>query len=98
MATRSRTRKVIAHNSTYIDPLQCDSKVSYKIIDSSTRLWGSVDLTDCEHKISWWFSREEPIAKLDKAIEMLTEFRVKMIEAQEERRKRRRKPAVTKKK
>lgn len=89
MATRKRdTRKVIAHNSTYIDPLNCDSKISYKIIDASNRLWGSVDLTDCEHKISWWFSKEEPLTKLDKAIEMLTEFRSQLIEAQAVRLKR----------
>lgn len=81
--------KVFATESAYIDPIGCDSIISYKIIDG-TRLSGSIDLSDCNRKINWWFRNEpESVVKIDKAIAMLQEFRAAFVDAQKQVKKRR---------
>jgi hypothetical protein len=80
MATTKRTKrtpKVIAASSAYIDPINCNSTVSYKVIHGSRRIWADVQLADCNHKIEWYFgsSSKESLAKVNKAIEILEEFR-----------------------
>jgi hypothetical protein len=83
------SRTVVAHNSAYIDPLDCDSTVSYKVIDRPGRTTGSVQLADCSRKIEWYFNGDEnPVKKIDKAIEMLEEFRKAFTGAQRARRTR----------
>lgn len=100
MATRKRyTRKVIASASAYIDPLNCESTVSYKVIDASTRVWGSIQLADCTRKIEWYFGDDISIDKISKAITMLNDFKEALIIAKEDRKKRvaaRRKTTVKK--
>ena len=95
MATRTkrvkRVPKVYAAASTYIDPIDCDSTVSYKVISrSSGSMYGSVQLADCGRKIDWYFSDEAgSVVKIDKAIEALQEFRVAFVAAQKAHRTRR---------
>ena len=99
MTTRKRIKivpKVIASSSVYIDPVGCDSTVSYKVINGSNHVWGSVQLADCSRKIEWSFWKNDKVDKIDKAIETLKEFRTTFVAAQLARRKRakRVKPAV----
>lgn len=98
LARRKKVRKVIATNSAYLDPLYCDSTISYKIIDGSQRIWGSVQLADCSRKIDWYFGNDNPVDKIEKAIALLEEFRDELNAALIERKRRhpRRKPAVKK--
>ena len=97
LARRKKVPKVIATNSAYLDPLYCDSTISYKIIDGS-RVWGSAQLADCSRKIEWYFNDKEPIEKIERAISMLEQFRDELNAALIERKRRRprRKPAVKK--
>jgi len=89
MATRKRnTRKVVAQGSGYIDPLHCDSTISYKVIDKGRWVWGDVQLSDCNRKIDWYFGNTNPVQKIDKAIALLTEFREAFVNAEAARRKR----------
>lgn len=69
---------VVASRTEFIDPADCDSIVGYKIV-SSKRPWGQVTLTDCNRKIDWYFHEEETSnSKIDKAIDILIEFRDKL--------------------
>lgn len=100
MAVRKRKRapKVVATNSAYIDPLGCDSTISYKVIDGSMRVYGTVQLADCSRKIEWHFGNEPlSVAKITNAIDLLDEFRTALIEAQyaRKRTKRRKRNAAT---
>lgn len=88
MARRKSVRKVIAHNATYLEPLNCDSTVSYKIIESGKRVWGSIQLADCQRKIEWYFSDTESLDKVDSALKILTEFRTILADARIARAKR----------
>jgi hypothetical protein len=77
-----RNPKVVATGSAWIDPVGCDSTISYKVV-KHTRLSGQVDLSDCNRKISWWFRNEpESVVKIDKAISMLQEFRAAFVDGQ----------------
>ena len=81
--------KVFATGFAYINPVGCDSTISYKVI-GSTRLSGSIDLSDCNRKINWWFYNEpESVVKIDTAITMLQEFRAAFVDAQKQVKKRR---------
>jgi hypothetical protein len=75
--------ELIATEAHYIDPLDSDSMVSYKITtDSYVNISGSVELSDCNRKISWYFSNnDDAITKVDKAIEILRNFRREFIKA-----------------
>lgn len=88
MAVKKRTRivsKVLATDSTYIDPINCDSIVSYKVI-KRRRVSGSVQLADCYRKIEWYFSSDKKsIGKIDKAIEVLQQFRTSFSEAMKQK-------------
>lgn len=84
-----RASKVHAAASTYIDPLNCDSTVSYKIVTSNSRLWGSVQLADCTRKIDWYFRADRTsLVKVDRVIEALQAFRAEFAGAQCARRSR----------
>jgi hypothetical protein len=76
-------------NSVFIDPENCGSSVGYYIhtgeyeSKEKTRYtaYGTVVLTDCNHKIDWSFSANEgDITKIDSAIAMLQDFRKKYAE------------------
>lgn len=74
-------KKVHAAESVYIDPADCDSKVSYKITgdseDEGERVSATVQLSDCNRTIDWYFNarNENSISKIDNAIKALTQFR-----------------------
>lgn len=90
MVTRTkRAPKLIAADSTYIDPIGCDSTVSYKIVDGSRQVWGSVKLSDCNRSIEWAFGlgRGDSLLKIDKVIEFLQEFRTQYAAARVVKRK-----------
>lgn len=79
--TVRRVPRVHAAVSTYIDPLGCDSTVSYKVV-SHRYLSGSVQLSDCSRKIEWYFSGDKSsLTKIDKAIEALQAFRAEFATA-----------------
>lgn len=86
MATK-KTSTLVASESKYIDPLSCDSLVSYKVVNGGRRVWGSVQLADCSRKIEWYFggSRPSSLAKIDNAIELLQRFREELNAALVER-------------
>lgn len=72
-----RKRKLVTARSAYLDPLHCDSQIAYKVIEGARGIWGSVQLSDCQRKLEWYFNTTTTSdkAKIDKAIDMLTEFR-----------------------
>lgn len=68
--------KLYSNGSTYIDPLNCDSTVGFKIVGYGYNLEGLVDLSDCNRKITWSFNETDGgLEKIDNAINMLTTFR-----------------------
>jgi hypothetical protein len=85
---RRRTTVVLASRIEYLDCGNCNSAVGYYIVRGRRRqLRGHVDLSDCNRKIEWYFDDDpEGIAKIDKAISMLTEFREKFIAARRRKR------------
>lgn len=80
--------KLIASSSAYIDPLNCDSTIQYKIINGVRRVWGSMQIADCARKVEWYFGNDHPIEKLDRAIAVMQEFRDELNAALILRRKR----------
>jgi Iap family predicted aminopeptidase len=84
MASRTHTRKLVASSSAYIDPLNADSTVSYKVLVSDS-VWGSVLLTDCTRKIEWYFGVDDSIEKVDRAVAMLQEFKAAYLAAKKKR-------------
>lgn len=94
MARKKKTPPVThLANSVYIDPVNCDSTISCKVItDDYGRLSGNVALSDCTRKIDWYFSNDaDSIQKIDNAIEAFKEFRKAFVAA----RKAHHKPAAT---
>ena len=88
-------KKLHAHNITALDPLTCDSWVSYTISSSEwenhdktvqKNLNAEVHLTDCNRKISWYFSEDSDETKaidaLNKVIDLLDELRREYRKAQ----------------
>lgn len=66
---------------TFLDPTSCDSTLGYHI-ESNKYLSGTVDLSDCNKKITWYFSNtDRSEAKIDKAIEVLTAFKKEFVKA-----------------
>ena len=86
MARKKKTpNKIYAVESAYIDPLGCDSTVSYKIVRTDY-LSAVVQLADCSRKIEWYFSDNEcSINKINKAITMLQGFKNGLIAAQKDK-------------
>lgn len=82
------TAKVHASHAAYIDPAHCESIVGYAIISRSrsrSRFSANMDLSDCNRKISWYFSSdEEGLEKIDRVIEILANFRADFVRAQKE--------------
>lgn len=75
--------KVYVASSVYIDPLDCDSTISFKIIRRRKGdTWGTVQLSDCNRKIDWYFADStSSVKKIDNAIEALQAFRTEFIKA-----------------
>ena len=76
----------VAEKSIYLDPCDCDSVVSYKVIyeiygKADKHLRGTFSLSDCSRKIDWYFgnNNQRSVEKIDKAILMLREFRAAYI-------------------
>ena len=86
---RYHKRTLVASASAYIDPLHANSTISYKVI-SSKSVWGSVQLSDCNERIEWYFGTGDQVDKIDKAVALLLEFKAAFVEANKARR---RKPA-----
>jgi hypothetical protein len=77
--------QVYAADSVYIDPIDCDSTVSYKVVGHKSYLEAAVTLADCSHKIQWNFSNtEDALGKVDLAIGMLTAFRRAFVKARKD--------------
>lgn len=76
-------RKLVATESMYLDSLGCDSTVGYNVIKNGTKVSGTIDLTDCNRKIGWYFGgrTKNSLAKIENAIYMLTSFKNAYIEA-----------------
>lgn len=75
-----RKPSVIVATPNFIDPADCNSTVSYKIINGRRGyVWGSVVLSDCNRSIEWYFSagtsRGGSTEKIDNAIQALQAFR-----------------------
>lgn len=80
------TRKLFISDSTYLDPLDCDSTISYKVIRRSRHVSGSVQLADCYRKIEWYFANNnQALPKIDKAIEYMKAFRAAFVEARKKK-------------
>lgn len=69
-----------AAKAEYIDPQSCGSMVAYKIF-SETYFDASIDLSDCNRKITWTFDSDTTIEKIDNAIAMFGEFRRELLKA-----------------
>jgi hypothetical protein len=79
--------KVINHRIEFIDPMDCGSTVGYSI-HKGNRITAYVYLTDCNRKIDWYFhDKTAGIKKINKAIEILQEFRDNFKNADMKRRK-----------
>lgn len=73
-------RKVLQAEIQYLDPLNCGSTLGYNIILGRRGLYGDVDITDCNRKVTWNFSARDvnPLGKIDAAIGLLVRFRSKL--------------------
>jgi len=89
--SENKRPKPIVHvaHSVYIDPIHCDSTVSYKVVEQGLEdkryASGEVKLSDCTRTISWYFGdgeHEESLAKINRAIDALKAFRVALRHAQ----------------
>lgn len=77
--------------AAYIDPTSCGSVVGYRVSideykpkteDPQYSLDAHVELSDCNRKIEWSFSSDEDsLEKIDKAINVLRNFRKELIAA-----------------
>lgn len=68
----------------FIDPLDCGSTVGYHITTTGayTRYFeGTVDLTDCNRKVTWEFNEKTSPEKIDNAIKILTNFKKEFAKA-----------------
>lgn len=82
--------KVYASEAAFLDPADCGSVVAY-CVTARRRLSGTVDLSDCNRKITWYFGNDESgVRKIDKAIAMLQNFKTAFVAAQRSCRRRRR--------
>lgn len=83
MARKQKIRKVLATKIEYLDPISCQSTVGYAICQYNKQLDAEITLTDCNRKIVWSFGGRYNggLEKIDRAIEILDDFRVDFAEA-----------------
>ena len=77
-------RTPYASEIVFLDPLECGSTIGYQI-QKGDCVEGSVDLSDCSRKIMWYFYKNTPIEKIDRAIAVLTNFRNELTKARSKR-------------
>lgn len=85
-----RKTTVYASHGVYLDPADCDSTIMYSIT-GGRRLNGSINLSDCNRKIVWYFGgydTNNPVAKINAAIDALTKFKLDFISARDKFKKR----------
>jgi hypothetical protein len=83
-----QVRKLLASGIDFLDALNCDSTISYSITRGVRGVTADVQLSDCNRKITWYFGRTpDAILKIDKAIEILTNFKQDFVEARKPSRK-----------
>lgn len=88
-------RELFAQNIQYLDPLNAGSVIGYVINKNARgRLRGEMNLSDCSRKIDWYFDQEEGLAKIDKAIALLQEFRTAWVAAKAKKARRTRTKGV----
>jgi hypothetical protein len=81
--------KIYASQAAFIDPGACDSTIAYTVT-ARRRLVGSINLSDCNRKIVWWFDNDDlSTKKIDKALEMLQNFRRDFLLARQQYKKKR---------
>lgn len=80
MSTKYEYPEIIhATGSDYLDPFDCGSTVSYRIV-STNYFDAAIDLSDCNRKISWAFNAGD-VDKVDRAISLLSDFRKELLKA-----------------
>ena len=82
-----RKRKLLASEHVYIDPMGCGSTAGY-VVGRGRRgsLFADVHLSDCDKKITWYFSDDaEAVTKIDNAIGLLIRFRAVFTRARSKR-------------
>ena len=84
---KKRTRKLLASEIVMIDPMDCGSSVAYTLRrNSRNHMSGEIDLADCSRKIQWYFGdQDSDLAKIDRAIAVLNNFRAAFIKAKGKR-------------
>lgn len=71
--------------AAFIDPTDCGSVVAFEVHKrSNSRLTGTIDLSDCNRKIQWYFNPETGTTKIDEVIALLQEFRAVWVRAVKE--------------
>jgi hypothetical protein len=73
------TPKVYHAQSTYLDPFTCDSTISCKAVGHKRYKEASIVLADCSRQITWDFGGPDAVAKLDTAIQALTDYRKALV-------------------
>lgn len=76
--------------AAYIDPGDCGSIIAFEIHTGRRGLMGNIDLSDCNRKIQWYFSKETGSKKITEAISLLEEFRIAWLKALKHRKRRKR--------
>lgn len=71
----STKRKLIASDIVYIDPLDCGSTIGYAITTGRGGVRGTINLSDCNRQIEWYFDKNSSSDKIDKAISILQNFK-----------------------
>ena len=80
--------KIHAAEAIWLDPLDCDSTVAYKVVTRNRGPWASIQLADCQRKIEWYIKGDKKgLAKLDKAIAALQACRAVVASVQTVRRR-----------
>lgn len=83
MRRTKRVPRVYAAKAVYLDPQDSGSVVGYSIT-SFRQLHASVDLSDCNRKISWMFDNSpgnKALEKVDAVLKIMTEFRQDLVSA-----------------
>lgn len=87
-ARKKTTPKIHAAEAVWLDPLECDSTIAYKVITRRRGPWATVQLADCQRKIEWYFTGDKKgLAKLDKAIAALQACRATIASVQTAKRR-----------
>ena len=77
-------RQLKASEIVMLSPIDCGSTISYTIVKDGKFLSADMDLSDCTRKISWSFTNND-LAKINKVIKILTNFKKAFIKAKKEK-------------